>query len=108
MGEFEEMGGTIRGQVAVGPVQMGRDGDTLYTGWVSGRVCIMNTGIVVIICRIIVVFSKIAFQVLGVVRLELGVGEPKPGVLDEPGGILGRVVLVIAIVGVNYRRSVVR
>ena len=75
MGKFEEVGGTIRDLVAVGLVQMGRDGDTLYTGWVS-----MNTGIDVIICRIILVFSKIAFQVLGVVWFELGVGEPKPGV----------------------------
>ena len=102
MGKFKEVGGTIRDLVAVGLVQMGRDGDTLYTGWVS-----MNTGIVVIICRIISVSSKFDFQVLGVVWFELGVGEPKPGVLDEPGGILGWVIFVIAIVGVNYRRSAV-
>ena len=48
----------------------------LNPGWVS-----VNTGIVVIICRIILVSSKFAFQVLGVVWFELGVGEPKPGVL---------------------------
>ena len=104
MERFEEMGGSIRGQAAVGPVQMSRGGDTLHTGWVSGRICIMKAGIFVIMCRIIVNFPKLALQVLGAVRFELGVGGPKPGVLDGLGGILCRVVLVIAIVGVNSRR----
>jgi hypothetical protein len=67
---FEEMGGTIRGQAAVGPVQMSRGGDTFRTGWVSGRTYILKAGIFVIMCRIIVDFPKLAFQVLGAVRLE--------------------------------------
>jgi hypothetical protein len=112
MEKFEEMGGTIRGQAVVGPVQMSRGGDTLRTGWVSGRTYIMKAGTFVIMCRIFVDFPKLAFQVLGAVRLELGVGGPEPGVLVSLCGlhldglslILGRAVFVIVIFGVNSRR----
>ena len=83
------------------------------TARVGGRACIRKAGTVVIMFRIIVEFPKLVFQVLEAVRLEVGVGGPGPGVLvslcglhhDRLSPILGRVVFIIIIFGVNSRIS---
>ena len=101
MERFNEMGDSTRGQAAAGPGQMSRDGDTLCTGRVSGRTCLMRAGTLVII---IVDFPELVIQVLRAVRLKMGVGGPEPGVLDGLSLMLGRVVFGIVIFGVNSRR----
>ena len=83
MERFDEMGDSTRGQAAAGPGQMSRDGDTLRTGRVSGRTCIMRAGTLVIMCRVIVEFSKLSG--LKWVSVDLSLGSSTGSVLCLAG-----------------------